>query len=103
MKGDWVCWKCGASVAELPQPLSRRSECLHCRSELHVCRMCEYFDSTVSQQCREPLAEYVADKTRANFCDYFSERRDAWRDAVSTAEQDAIKALRELFGEDRES
>jgi len=87
----------------LPQPLSRRSECLHCRSELHVCRMCEYFDSTVSQQCREPLAEYVADKTRANFCDYFSERRDAWRDAVSTAEQDAIKALRELFGEDRES
>ena len=33
--------------------------------------MCEFFDTTVSNSCREPIAEKVNDKNRANFCGYF--------------------------------
>jgi len=33
--------------------------------------MCVYFDTAVAQQCREPVADPVSDKQRANFCGYF--------------------------------
>ncbi len=39
--------------------------------------MCKYFDPTVSDSCREPIAEKVNDKKRANFCGYFQPRENA--------------------------
>ena len=33
--------------------------------------MCLYFDTAAPQQCREPVADNVSDKQRANFCGYF--------------------------------
>ena len=33
--------------------------------------MCEFYDTSVAKSCREPVAEEVTDKKRANFCDYF--------------------------------
>lgn len=71
MIDDLICWKCGASLAELPQPLSRRAECPSCHAELHVCRLCRHFAPDKAKQCREPVADEVKDKTRANFCDWF--------------------------------
>jgi hypothetical protein len=65
------CWKCGHTLDELPKPLRRRDECPACRADLHVCRMCEFYDTSVAKSCREPVAEEVNDKERANFCDYF--------------------------------
>lgn len=71
MIDDLICWKCGASLADLPQPLSRRAECPNCHAELHTCRLCRHFDLGKAKQCREPVADEVKDKTRANFCDWF--------------------------------
>jgi hypothetical protein len=34
--------------------------------------MCEFFDAVAPQQCREPVADHVSDKSRANFCGYFN-------------------------------
>ena len=69
------CWKCGASVQELllmpGQRVARLAECQQCRSELHVCRACAFYDTRVARQCRETVAEEVQDKVRANFCNYF--------------------------------
>jgi hypothetical protein len=42
--GDLICWKCGASLAELTLPLSRTDFCRACRAEVHVCRMCRFYD-----------------------------------------------------------
>lgn len=55
----------------MPMPLQRRDECPACSTDLHVCRMCEFYDKSVAKSCREPVAEEVTDKERANFCDYF--------------------------------
>lgn len=71
---DLSCWKCGASLDGVPMPISRLSECLSCRAELHVCRLCEFYDPSVAEACREPMTEEVKDKTRANFCEYFYPR-----------------------------
>ena len=92
-----VCWKCGAGLDEVPQPLSRYAECLACRAELHVCRMCRFYDIRVAQACREPMAEEVKDKTRANFCEFFEPRPEAF-----TGEEGRpapVSALSELFGD----
>ena len=74
-----VCWKCGASLDALPHPLSRRAECPACRTDLHICRMCEFYDTRVSKNCREPIADEVKEKERANFCGYFRIRPNAYQ------------------------
>ncbi len=92
-----VCWKCGAVVMDQPLPLSRHAECALCHVDLHVCRMCEYFDTGVSGQCREPVADAVQDKTRANFCGYFQPRAGAY-EAGAEKEAQARAQLESLFG-----
>ncbi len=92
-----TCWKCGASLEELTLPLRRLEECKACRSELHVCRMCVEYDTRVAKHCREPTAEEVREKTKANFCDHFKPKVGAY--VAPTAEADAAKAaLDALFG-----
>ena len=92
-----VCWKCGASLEHLSLPLRRQDECQACGAELHACRLCEFFDPGVAKSCREPVAEEVKDKTRANFCDYFRPRAQAWAGGGRPAEQ-ARSELEALFG-----
>ena len=71
MSVELNCWKCGASLDTLPQPLGRRAECPSCRAELHVCRQCRHYDPAKAKQCREMAAEEIRDKTLANFCEWF--------------------------------
>ena len=37
-----------------------------------MCRNCAHHDPSAYNECREPLAERVSDRERANRCDYFS-------------------------------
>ena len=92
------CWQCGASLASLSLPYSRFDACRACRAELHVCRMCRFYDVTVAKHCREPIAEEVRDKQRANVCDYFSPRADAYMPASLAEQMQAKTALDALFG-----
>ena len=95
MQNSALCWKCGASLAQLSLPLLRLDACKHCRSELHVCRQCTFYDVTVAKHCRETIAEEVRDKQRANFCDYFVLNDQAFKAEPLTASR---SALDELFG-----
>jgi hypothetical protein len=98
MSHSAVCWQCGASLAELTLPLSRFDVCKQCRAELHVCKLCRFYDVTVAKHCREPIAEEVRDKQHANYCDYFSPRDNAFK-PPATAEIDRARAqLDALFG-----
>jgi hypothetical protein len=87
-----VCWKCGASLEELSLPLTRLDECRQCHAELHVCKLCEWYSTAVAKHCRETIAEEVKDKERANFCDYYKPKQDAYSavslDAASKAKAD---------------
>jgi hypothetical protein len=52
----------------------------------------------VAKQCREPTAEEVSDKTRANFCDFFAPRPGAYlAPDISAAERSRLE-LEKLFG-----
>lgn len=95
-----VCWRCGAPLVDIPLPFGRTAECLRCRAELHVCRMCEFFDPAVAQSCGEPIADEVKEKERANYCDYFRPFPDAYRPS-DNAEADAARAQLEALFDDK--
>lgn len=90
------CWRCGAAVVDEPLPLSRTAACRACHAELHVCRMCEFYDTSKAKACREPVAEPVADKTRANFCGWFRPRPGLTATG-GTATDEARQNLEDLF------
>ena len=91
------CWKCGASLAEVLVPFARVAECPGCRADLHVCRMCEFFDPGVRRGCREPVAEEVSDRERANFCGYFTPVAGQGPGAEDGASRPARAELDNLF------
>ena len=91
-----LCWKCGSSLADLSLPFLRTEECRACRAELHVCRMCRFYDLSKAKQCAEPVAEPVQSKERANFCGYF-EPVGGRLQAADPAAASAREALDALF------
>ncbi len=92
------CWKCGASLAGVVLPLGRRDECPACGADLHVCRMCGFYDPAVSKDCRETMADEVAEKERANFCDYFRPAAGAGAGPEGGEAAAAKAKLEALFG-----
>jgi len=100
MTHSLVCWKCGASLGDFTLPLRRLEECRQCHAELHACKMCEWYSVAVAKHCREPVAEEVKDKERANFCDYFKPRAAAYQ-PVSNEAAKAKNDLEALFGGQR--
>lgn len=98
MNEELVCWRCGTAVGDVPQPLARLAECRSCGTELHVCRMCAWYDTSVARSCREPVADEVNDKERANFCGYFTPRPGAYAPGNERPADAAQAALEALFG-----
>jgi len=68
-----VCHRCGHDIGPVER-VGRRDACLQCRSDLHCCLNCSFYDPAYHNQCREPQAELQVDKQAGNFCDYFSFR-----------------------------
>ncbi|HVP37882.1 MAG TPA: hypothetical protein VMS93_01745 [Candidatus Saccharimonadales bacterium] len=64
------CQFCGADLPFTGR-VPREEECPACRRDLHCCRQCVHFDPAVHNQCRETQAEWIVEKERRNFCDYF--------------------------------
>ena len=91
------CWRCGNALDDEPLPLARAATCRACGADLHVCRLCEFFDPRVANECREPVAERVVNKERANFCGYLKPRPDAYT-APDAARSSATRGLEALFG-----
>lgn len=65
------CFSC-RKVNSSQGKIGFRDECLHCRTDIHVCKNCEFYDKKVYNECRETSADVVREKDRSNFCDFFS-------------------------------
>jgi len=65
---------CTACDAELPADLrvGRETLCPKCDAYLHACVQCRFYEPTLHNQCLEPEADYVGDRQKANFCDFFA-------------------------------
>lgn len=71
-----------------------RDDCPRCGWPVHVCHNCEFYDPGFHNQCREPMAEAVTDRERANFCEYFTPVvKSAKRVAGDEAARDRLATL----------
>ena len=91
------CFSCNAAV-ELAagERIGFRDTCEKCDSDLHVCLNCIHYDSNAYNQCREPNAEWVSDRERANRCEYFAVG-DRPRGSAGAEPARARAALDDLF------
>ena len=60
--------------------------------------MCGFFDPGVRQGCKEPIADDVSDRERANFCGYFTPVAGTGPQAEDGAARAARSDLDALFG-----
>jgi len=63
------CHQCGTAVDR--ERVGVRDVCPRCAAYLHCCRNCDFYAPGLAHDCREPIAEAVADKAQGNFCDVF--------------------------------
>lgn len=89
------CHSCGTEMSFSGQP-GRRDECPKCHADAHVCRNCKHYDPAAYNECREPSADRVQEKDRANFCDFFY-GRDPSGVSVSDKQKDLRAAAEALF------
>lgn len=90
------CFSCKKNLEIRDRP-ARTDACPFCGADLKVCMNCRFYDEAAYNSCREPRAERVVDKGRANFCDYF-EFRDSQAGQARNEIDEARRKLDELFG-----
>ena len=93
------CWKCGTTLRHLLLPFSRYEECSTCKADLHACISCKHYAANLSDSCTEDRADFVLDKDKANFCDFFKVNPKAYNEKDDAAAKAAKARLAELFGE----
>ncbi len=92
------CHSCGNPIPlGLGEKVFRRDACTKCDADLHCCRNCRFFDTTRNNECAEPQAERVVDKSASNFCDYFEPRTRIDLIGKKAGGSDAKKAFDDLF------
>lgn len=88
------CFACDAPIAlAAGERVGFRDSCERCGADVHVCRNCAHHDPSAYNECREPNAERVADRERANRCDYFRPGEGAGGEAKAPASRAALDAL----------
>ena len=87
-----ICWKCHKET-NIEKPV-RGDECPLCHADLHVCKACEFYECGAHNDCRETSAEFVSDKERGNFCDYF---RASTKEVTGAGGIDKAAAARDAF------
>jgi len=93
------CHSCGEKQ-EIEGKVGREDTCPHCGAHLHVCLNCEFYDEHAHNRCREPEAEWVSDREKSNFCEFFRYRESSRASANTDRKKKAKEELRRLFGED---
>jgi len=99
-----VCWRCGASLKDIPIPFARLEQCRQCHADLHVCRMCRFYNPRMHDKCDHEMAEPAREVDLANFCQYYKPSPEAFDKTGKSNADQAMEKLKALFGtEDTEA
>ena len=90
------CFACNVATHRAAgERVGFRDTCDDCGADLHVCRNCTLHDIGAQNECREPNAEWVRDRERANHCEYFtpSDRGGGEAAAAAAAARSRLDSL----------
>jgi hypothetical protein len=91
-----VCYSCGKAI-EGRDKIGRQDVCPHCRSDLHCCLNCRLYDEYAHNQCRESSADWVSDREKNNFCEFFILQEAGASGSKFRERQEARAKLEALF------
>ncbi len=67
-----LCFNCEKELEFSPgAKILRSEECPHCYASIRSCKMCKFYDQKSYNECKEPMAERIVEKEKANYCDYY--------------------------------
>ncbi len=91
------CARCGARVVDVD--VASDAVCADCGSDLHTCTNCAYFDSSAPNECRQPVEERIASKSKRNECGLYQARtvQEFASDSEGGSPSDARSAFDDLF------
>ena len=92
-----ICHACGKDIKIAAGKISRQEICPHCRSDVHCCFNCSLYDEYAQNKCREPAAEWVSDREKNNFCEYFAFKESAGAGRGFREREDTLAKLEALF------
>jgi len=88
------CYKCkSSSDLEAGAEVIRSDDCDTCGTDLRCCKMCEFYDKNSYNECREPMADRITEKEKANFCDFFKLGSGSNGNSTAINPVDAANAL----------
>ena len=91
-----ICHACGKDV-KIQGGVSRQELCPHCRGDLHCCLNCSLNDPYAPNHCREPSAEWVKDREKNNFCEFFAFKDSSGAGRGRRERDEALAKLQALF------
>ncbi len=91
---EGICWHCGNQLEN--SDYARENRCPSCDKATHCCLNCRFYQKGRSNDCYEPIAEHVSNKTKANFCDYFEPGKNTYHTSKQDSEE-LNKAAEDLF------
>lgn len=87
------CHKCGKPLSDTYKiVVSRSDNCPHCMADIRCCKMCQFYDPKAYNECREPNADRITEKEKANFCDYYKIGGDSANDAEKQRQEQLARA-----------
>ena len=89
--------KCSSCGAKAPSQILAESSCPNCKSDLHTCRQCTYFDPSARFECSKTITARIVNKNARNTCELFAPRTIVERQTSSGAPTDARQAFANLF------
>jgi len=90
------CYKCSTNLDfKVETDLARSEECPNCYADLRCCFMCHFYDKNSYNECREPTADRITEKEKANFCDHFKLKSGSLNPL--DLKQNAVNAADALF------
>lgn len=96
VNSDFYCFRCKTPYT-FQERIGRKETCPKYDADLHCCCNCRHYSPNAHNQCNETQAEWVRDKDRANYCDYFEPRPGAAGGGATKPAQDARARFEDLF------
>jgi hypothetical protein len=94
-----ICHKCKKEIG-VEGKVMREDLCPHCGASLHCCLNCHFYDEYAHNKCREPKTEWVTDREKSNFCEYFRFKEGSGESGGDERSKKAREELKRLFGKD---
>ncbi len=94
-KSVFRCNRCGHN--ETISNIASESSCTQCGEDLHTCTNCARFDTSAPNECREPIPQRIAKKSKRNDCDFFSAKTIQEFESESVSPEDARSEFDSLF------